>query len=107
MKKAVCKESNEIKYINDFEIIDNIKIYYMTDNTSYAEHQVNIKDMTFEEIESYYLESIYKSIDEEFKLSFNKIKSYISELERVKNMNFFEKIVFKLRKCICTPSVNT
>ena len=62
MKKAFCKESNEIKYINDFEVIDNIKIYYMTDNTSYAEHQIIVTDLTLEELKVYYSNQIEDSV---------------------------------------------
>lgn len=112
MKKAFCKESNEIKYINDFEVIDNIKIYYMTDNTSYAEHQIIVTDLTLEELKDYYsnqIEDSVRNIMKTFNIkdNFEILLSNIRSQREYQKLNFFEKVVFKLRKCIRTTSINT
>jgi hypothetical protein len=114
MKKALCKENNEIKYINDFEVIDNIKIYYMTDNTSYAEHQVIVTDLTLEELKDYYsnqiedsVRNIMKTFNSKFKDNFEILLSNIRSQREYQKLNFFEKVIFKLRECIRTTSINT
>ena len=99
MKKAFCKESNEIKYINDFEVIDNIKIYYMTDNTSYAEHQIIVTDLTLEELKDYYsnqIEDSVRNIMKTFNIkdNFEILLSNIRSQREYQKLNFFGKVVF-------------
>ena len=35
-EKAIIKSTREIKIINDYELIDGVDIFYMSDNTSYS-----------------------------------------------------------------------
>jgi outer membrane protein assembly factor BamE (lipoprotein component of BamABCDE complex) len=39
-QNVIVKKCETIKIISDSEIIDNIEIYYMSDNTSYSKDQI-------------------------------------------------------------------
>ena len=63
-KKAYFKESNEIKYVEEYETILGVNIYYMEDGTSYGESQLIIEDFTNDDYNRYFnkkVEDIFKN----------------------------------------------
>ena len=63
---VVTNSNNEVKTVVDFEIISDVEIYYMNDNTSYSSSQIfSAKEFLTENI-SYMSESIIYEMEQDF-----------------------------------------
>lgn len=115
-KKAYFKESNEIKYVEEYETILGVNIYYMEDGTSYGESQLIIEDFTNDDYNRYFnkkVEDIFKNngyFKKLIEMSSEGFNNYIQEKEKKEyynNLNLFNKIKFKLRQWIGLPPTYT
>lgn len=87
-KKAYFKESNEIKYVEEYETILGVNIYYMEDGTSYGESQLIIEDFTNDDYNRYFnkkVEDIFKNngyFKKLIEMSSEGFNNYIQEKEK-------------------------
>jgi hypothetical protein len=82
---TVCViKTNEIKKIIDFEIICDVEIYYMLDNTSYSENQ--LQQITSEETFKIKLE-INKEIVHEF-IDYEQLVNNVAEWYKKRTTKF-------------------
>ena len=107
-KKAICKETNETKYVSECEIILNTKIYYMEDGTSYGESQVNISDFTQKDYDEYFSKKAKEIINNDYfielrrkiKIGLETFKKEQKIKEKYLRFGFFGELLYSLRQRI-------
>jgi hypothetical protein len=107
-KKAICKETNETKYVSECEIILNTKIYYMEDGTSYGECQVNVSDFTEKDYNEYFSTKVNEIVNNDYFIELRKkikigLKSFKKEQkikEKYLRFGFFGELLYSLRQRI-------
>ena len=76
-------ETNQIKVISDYENIEGVKIYYMTDNSAFAESQLqehSLEELIIEKKEiDMIIISLKKIVSEERKTQIERCEKYMEK----------------------------